>query len=161
MLWLIASIWRLMINTSYIISFHIAKFLVSNFLISLPVSEVEAWTFSFTFLPLLILMLPILLEGYMSAWSFSLTFLPLLIPALPGSKITLIPLVDRYIVWSTDVWRLCVDYGQLCGSKCGPCWGTTSIEYSRGLYFGCIMTFKKNFVFDLKKIWNTNLPIMV
>ena len=42
LLWRIASIWRLMINNSCVISLHKAKFLSSNFLISQAVPDVEA-----------------------------------------------------------------------------------------------------------------------
>ena len=33
--------------------------------------------------------------------------------------------------------------------------------YSRVSYWGCIMALKNNSLFDLRKIWNTNLPIFL
>ena len=93
------STWHRMINTSFTISFHTAKFSLSNFLILQPIPNDKAIVLLKVFIGLV--------------FSFNL---PLLIPMLCGFQFSPIPLVDNGGVWLTAMCSRLMYYSRLYGS---------------------------------------------
>ena len=94
-----ASIWRLMIKTSCIISFHKAKILSSNFRISIPVPDVKAM--------------------FVSGWDWP----DLLLSVVKVLLLTFIFSCFSSPLCSNPLWyhlKTCSAHAEACGDRCGP-----------------------------------------